>query len=674
MLLDALRRFSESAAGGGGVRRWLFADDAAQGIALIELVRLRFDVVLMNPPFGEASNSGTKVIAESYADGKNDIYAAFALRGCELVTRAEGYVGVISSRSFVTGRDLRDFRRRLIARDQVSLCLFLDLGGGVLDGAMVETAAYVLGPNPTDVALFLDSRRSSDKEALLREVDRWEAVDRVRFTSLPDCDFLYDLSEREVENLLQSESVEPAIGRVTKGLSTGDDSRFVRAVWEIRPQDVGTKWLLFSKGGEYSWLTSSLHLVVKRENDGEEMAAVAAQADGNVARTRQSSSYYGQPAITWSRRSQKGFSARRLRAGAVFSDKSPVIVPRPERQAVLSSLPAVLASDEYLRLVQSHAKFGSYETGSLKKLPVPRPAIADQDEHWLKAYRHIDQIHRRDETSLLFVHPPERGWSVENEVESAFEAIKTGLEASGYRFAPQVEQRRTGAVVGRLDDFGFHASTLSWAVGVAFGRFDIRLARDAAGVADSGPFDPLPICAPGMLIGIDGFPASEPPPDYPIAWPLDGILVDDPGHPRDLIAAVQAVFEWVFGSRADELWREVAEELDPKGGDIRAWVTRSFFDQHLKRYSKSRRKAPIYWQLGTASGRYSRVAVCASADRGQLLPASERRAWSRSSRTRSVSSLTWSRTLGDSPSAKQRREIEAQEASSSRSCACCSRR
>jgi hypothetical protein len=39
MLDDALHRFSESASGGGGVRRWLFADDAAQGIALIELVR-----------------------------------------------------------------------------------------------------------------------------------------------------------------------------------------------------------------------------------------------------------------------------------------------------------------------------------------------------------------------------------------------------------------------------------------------------------------------------------------------------------------------------------------------------------------------------------------------------------------------------------------------------------
>src|SRR6266566_3414862 len=53
-ILEALRRFAESA-GGADARRRLFAGDAAQGVALIDLLRTRFDVVLMNPPFGAAS-------------------------------------------------------------------------------------------------------------------------------------------------------------------------------------------------------------------------------------------------------------------------------------------------------------------------------------------------------------------------------------------------------------------------------------------------------------------------------------------------------------------------------------------------------------------------------------------------------------------------------------------
>ena len=41
--------------GAQAARRRLFADDAGQGVALLELLRQRYDVVLMNPPFGAGS-------------------------------------------------------------------------------------------------------------------------------------------------------------------------------------------------------------------------------------------------------------------------------------------------------------------------------------------------------------------------------------------------------------------------------------------------------------------------------------------------------------------------------------------------------------------------------------------------------------------------------------------
>jgi len=39
--------------------------------------------------------------------------------------------------------------------------------------------------------------------------------------------------------------------------------------------------------------------------------------------------------------------------------------------------------------------------------------------------------------------------------------------------------------------------------------------------------------------------------------------------------------------------------------DARTWLRQKFFPLHLKQYSKSRRKAPIYWPLSTASGSYT---------------------------------------------------------------------
>src|SRR5437870_11796761 len=42
-------------------------------------------------------------------------------------------------------------------------------------------------------------------------------------------------------------------------------------------------------------------------------------------------------------------------------------------------------------------------------------------------------------------------------------------------------------------------------------------------------------------------------------------------------------------------------------GELREYFGRptGFFEDHLRRYSKSRRKAPIYWPLSTASGSYT---------------------------------------------------------------------
>lgn len=80
------------------------------------------------------------------------------------------------------------------------------------------------------------------------------------------------------------------------------------------------------------------------------------------------------------------------------------------------------------------------------------------------------------------------------------------------------------------------------------------------------------------------------PGDQPRKVSAPEFLLDDPGHELDLVAHVtQASLGTGF---------EVAH-------DIRRWIAREFFALHIKMYSMSRRKAPIYWQLGTPSASYS---------------------------------------------------------------------
>lgn len=120
----------------------LFAQDALQGLRLIDLCREVFDVVVMNPPFG-ALTSGTKSqLAKAFPRSRNDLLAIFVERGLELL-RVGGRLGAITSRTCFFLSSFQKWRESVVlsvARPEV----VADCGLGVMDDAMVEAAAYVL--------------------------------------------------------------------------------------------------------------------------------------------------------------------------------------------------------------------------------------------------------------------------------------------------------------------------------------------------------------------------------------------------------------------------------------------------------------------------------------------------------------------------------------------------
>ncbi len=177
---------------------------------------------------------------------------------------------------------------------------------------------------------------------------------------------------------------------------------------------------------------------------------------------------------------------------------------------------------------------------------------------------------------------------------------------------------------------------LSFLLGVVFGRWDIRVTLERTLSPElPDPFAPLPVCSPGMLVGPDGFPSiagnmvsqewlrsrsdavtlpsegaveqltirdSE----YPIQVAWEGILVDDPDHSKDIVRAAKSSLETLWGDRAEAIEQEVCEILDIR--DLRRYFRDSghngFWLDHVSRYSKSRRKAPIYWLLQSPKRNY----------------------------------------------------------------------
>jgi len=140
---------------------------------------------------------------------------------------------------------------------------------------------------------------------------------------------------------------------------------------------------------------------------------------------------------------------------------------------------------------------------------------------------------------------------------------------------------------------------VSYLVGAAFGRWDVRVGRDPS-LAPSQPdlFAPVPLCPPGMLVGDDGLPVLKAPPGYPLELPAGRLLVDEPGHEWDIEAAVRRAAA-VLLDDPEAILAEAEGILGHQS--LRDYLRRQFFKDHLGRYSKSRRKAPIYWQLSVPS-------------------------------------------------------------------------
>jgi hypothetical protein len=110
-----------------------------------------------------------------------------------------------------------------------------------------------------------------------------------------------------------------------------------------------------------------------------------------------------------------------------------------------------------------------------------------------------------------------------------------------------------------------------------------------------------------MLQDANGLPVRETPTGYPLRINWDGVLLDDSEHADDIVRRVQEVLEVVWKERAEAIEQEACEVLGVK--ELRDFLRKpgkgGFWDDHVSRYSKSRRKAPIYWLLQSSKKNYA---------------------------------------------------------------------
>ena len=650
-IYTALRDYSEQAEHAGGFQRRLFAEDAARGFAFIDVCRKRYEVVVMNPPFGASTDAIKITLGQSYFAGRTDLYACSIQRAIE-ISSPTAAIGAITARTGFFLQSFVDWRSGLL--ESAGVRCFADLGPDVLDSAKVETAAFVLQKAMLGIAPFL---RIAGADKALEVLDAINGIAKgfiepdvfLRnphdFSKAADKAWSYWSPPELVAVACKHKAFDPNFGDIRLGVQTNDDFRFSRLWWEVPPDHIGIDtnavlngkgWVTFLKGGESSKYVADISMVLNWFCEGDELkeAVTVALDGGHWSRHIQSVECYFLPGISWAVRTEN-FEPHLVPSGCISSVSRYFAIPRT------CSIPVIIGVwncqlFDFLAKLRMEAWMGpKFVIGVIKELPFPEFSAASLrglEERVLRIWAIKCEVARLDESNRYFVGPIaelgktlnvgflERLDQTELDIETVLNletdieqivSTEFGFASSQLREVFSVQPTTKIRALYQQETLG--EDIISLMFGYVMGRWDIRYAtseQDSPELPD--PFAPLPVCPPGQLQSDKGLPSGpeDLPADYPIRIPWDGILVDDPNHPLDIERRVREVIAVIWSgktgeSAAEAIEHEACEILGVKS--LRDYFRKpaGFFADHLKRYSKSRRQAPIYWPLSTASGSYT---------------------------------------------------------------------
>jgi len=674
-VLETLQAYAEHAANGKGLARQLFAEDAAQGFNFVDLSFKRFDTILMNPPYGNSTKyCEDNYLKQIYSKTWTEIYGIMLERGLELL-KTEGFLGALTSRTFVSLPRLKSLRKEIILQNCREMIL-VDLGFEVLDNALVSTAAYILRASKNkhylpSIFVNLKNLKNEDiPQALSQSLNlvnsdqsfRYVLINLAIFNRLPDTQLAYDASEKILK--LFSSKIEPKYVNICSGVTTLDNERFLRNYWEISKSQVNKNWFRYVKGGDYSPIYYDQNLVIKWSNAGEELKEfIRNKTNGAPSRFIANTKFYGRSGVTYTRITVKGFNSRLLQAGHIFDATGITIFPKDKNNLFYCGYVNSTLS-RYLLMLQSDRR--KWEKNMVGSLPIPPRSLFTNDieNMVLNVWKLLQNQDTQNEISNIFISPV-------NDIilnrKKNLKDLKDNYEKNSFKLQDIIKvyidkideiiyncfridtftRNQIDSEISTLFDFEDEQYTFtsdkvisnftSYIIGTIWGRWDLRVTLNPDLIPNlPDPFDPQPVCPPGMLVGTDGLPATAdnivseewlrarpnaitlPPAgsvqnptisekEYPIRIDWDGILVDDPDHSDDIICRLRDVLEVLWKERADAIEKEACEILGIK--ELREYFRKpgngGFWTDHVKRYSKSRRKAPIYWLLQSSQKNYA---------------------------------------------------------------------
>lgn len=640
-VLNALKSFAENAEGDNAFQKLLFAEDTARGFAFIELCRKRYDVILMNPPFGAASQNSKNYIDSNFILSKNDLASVFIDRML-ILKRNHGSIGSITTRSIFYSTLHANWRKNQLIKPN-EIRFFLDLGGEVLD-AMVEVAAYVLSKSNDQKSLFIRATKVKEKENFMNNLDYDEesnvfSLDSNTFLALEKAPFSYWINDNVAQAILNSDKFEKGETGARQGLATSDNNRFVRNRWEIS-SGILDHWFGYLGGDDSCrWFYDQV-LFMNWSEDGNEVKRFAEMKYKNASRTIKNTDYYFRPGLSWAKRTAKfqpyivtaGFAPTTGRFLATFKENIDPLF--------YCALWNSNYFDYTIKLSVEKDFQPTFITGNVNNLPDIRFSekvnlkLIELAKEQIARVKFISKI---DEKSVFLNYNKQfndssliNGYHVLhdylNSLKNEYLETQNNLNEIIYEEKQITDSQKKNIETtlynrGNLEESklfnitvsDFINTTFSILIGGLFGRWDLRMFKywkikwnneDLFKFRGHSPFlygvkeSTLELVLPENHDEIKKI--WEMP--YPIQVLEEVASVSDINPIVDKLKEVIKYF-WpeTFGTIEDEMLdhfkvNELSEIFNKHS---------KLFDAHLKDYSRNKRVSPIYWHLGVPSGKFN---------------------------------------------------------------------
>ena len=617
-LQEALQQLSAKLSEEEGYENALFSEDATRGFAFIELCQKRFDCIVMNPPFGEGSENTSGYLDDNYPAWCRNLVCAFFDRMQEMLD-SQGRLGAIFDRTVMIKSSYENFRKR-------NLCGFItncaDTGWGVLD-ASVETSTLVLNKYSSDLAgEFMDvldvdaEEKESQLIALIHSMGKGEENTRnhvaksLEFINLPNTIIGYYFNET-ILHFFENDNIRERGFRARESIHVAAPVHN-RLFYEVTGRD----YIHTYSGSSFTLFLKCNRDLVTWRNNGDIVRA-------NISYRSGDESYLGTYVIGYGKRGDiLDAQVVNLYTHYLTGEGQGIAFLSRENAVIILSYINSIVSQYTVNLYTAQHKI----SGNVNLLPMPD--YASRQSEIDRIVGDIIDIKRKwfslDETNLEY-HGLIVQMDINSNISDALDKMQGQLSEDYARYCELVKenddlwmdlakieqnsdfrqtlneykQRRPyeelisidgGSSENVIDKKVIAQEIIMELVGMAFGRWDTACATGEKDIPEFGDvFDALSF-----------MPTVSIPKEERIGF--EDILNNQPDSLLNIVNQVRDVMRHLWGEMADDFEYELCQLIGCRNLQSYFDNPSGFFDYHFKRYTKSRRKAPIYWPLTSEDG------------------------------------------------------------------------